>query len=358
MDSNAREWNADGKWSLTTMRPPSLNDTGPTCRGTATCARSEPTTSPESISSAAGSPARTSATQASEPGSTGRVPVFGPSSRGSFASFDPGTSSLRTSQLCLGGERSEFSGTLPPSGTMRSGRLYARPTWVRPTAEPASSSWPTPDASVSAGYNQSESPNAAIRPALAALAKMWPTPEAANARNTRNSTANRKTIPPTGIHAGNTPIDAITLWPTPRSSDNENRTLAPSPSHGNTHGRLLAAEAGAWPIPTARDWRSDQSRKTDEEQYGTRGRPLPRVALLAGPLGRQVLTTGTPGLASSPIIQNSLPRSQRKRLSPLFVEWLMGFPTGWTVCDASATPSSRKSPSGSAAASSKRKERK
>ena len=32
------------------------------------------------------------------------------------------------------------------------------------------------------------------------------------------------------------------------------------------------------------------------------------------------------------------------QLNPNWVEWLMGFPLGWTVCDASETPSSRKSP--------------
>lgn len=31
-------------------------------------------------------------------------------------------------------------------------------------------------------------------------------------------------------------------------------------------------------------------------------------------------------------------------LNPTWVEWLMGYPSGWTVLDASAMPSSRKSP--------------
>ena len=34
-------------------------------------------------------------------------------------------------------------------------------------------------------------------------------------------------------------------------------------------------------------------------------------------------------------------------LNPTWVEWLMGFPLGWTVCEPSATPSSRKSPKSS-----------
>lgn len=41
------------------------------------------------------------------------------------------------------------------------------------------------------------------------------------------------------------------------------------------------------------------------------------------------------------------------RLNPTWVEWVMGFPLGWTVCEHSETPSSRKSRSGSAGDSSK-----
>jgi site-specific DNA-cytosine methylase len=35
------------------------------------------------------------------------------------------------------------------------------------------------------------------------------------------------------------------MWPTPRSSWNENRTTQPAPSHGNGHGRVLAGEVMA-----------------------------------------------------------------------------------------------------------------
>ena len=46
-------------------------------------------------------------------------------------------------------------------------------------------------------------------------------------------------------------------------------------------------------------------------------------------------------------------RGDRGPLNPQWVEWLMGFPIGWTDCDASATPSCRKSQSGSEAGSSR-----
>lgn len=45
----------------------------------------------------------------------------------SFGKFDPHTHSLKTYQTSLFVDCSEFSLTLPPSGTMRNGRLYERP---------------------------------------------------------------------------------------------------------------------------------------------------------------------------------------------------------------------------------------
>jgi hypothetical protein len=38
------------------------------------------------------------------------------------------------------------------------------------------------------------------------------------------------------------------------------------------------------------------------------------------------------------------PSQDGGRLNPQFVEWLMGFPIGWTDCDASETPSCPRSP--------------
>lgn len=49
------------------------------------------------------------------------------------------------------------------------------------------------------------------------------------------------------------------------------------------------------------------------------------------------------------------PQELNGSLNPMWVEWLMGFPLGWTDLGASATPSSLKSPSSSAARSLKRK---
>jgi integrase len=57
-------------------------------------------------------------------GSTERARVFGQSTPAWLASFDPDTSSWRTSQLSLLGGLDEFSGTWPRSGMTRSGTAY------------------------------------------------------------------------------------------------------------------------------------------------------------------------------------------------------------------------------------------
>ncbi len=71
------------------------------------------------------------------------------------------------------------------------------------------------------------------------------------------------------------------LWATPVASPNTNRTTKHSPTHGNTHGVTLAGQACHFSHPD--------------------------------------LTTSTAGEPSLPSIPNS-----RRRLNPLFVEWLMG----------------------------------
>jgi hypothetical protein len=112
------------------------------------------------------------------------------------------------------------------------------------------------------------------------------------------------------------------MWPTPRASPNENRTTTNAPSHGNGHGKTLAGEAcdltRQWPTPSARDWKSGQA---SQETHDRNSRPLNEVASRSTPL---LLTTEEDGPESSPPPLGSL------QLNPLFVEWLMGLPLGWT----------------------------
>jgi len=70
--------------------------------------------------------------------------VFGLSTSESLAYYDQNTSSWKTSQLSLDGESTEFSGTWPRSGMVRSGKLFMRPTLGCLIVENESALLPTP----------------------------------------------------------------------------------------------------------------------------------------------------------------------------------------------------------------------
>ncbi len=69
--------------------------------------------------------AKTSAKPGSELGSPANDRDSGPSSLGSFASYDHDSYSWKMSQIYFGGEQVPFLETWPRSGTMRAGRIFA-----------------------------------------------------------------------------------------------------------------------------------------------------------------------------------------------------------------------------------------
>jgi len=103
------------------------------------------------------------------------------------------------------------------------------------------------------------------------------------------------------------------LWPTPMAGDGAKLDATiPAIRRRIARGRHigLAMQARLWPTPTARDFRHP-GRSRMERTGGTQGECLPQA--IGG------------------------------ALNPTWVEWLMGFPLGWTALEGSATPSSRRS---------------
>lgn len=195
-----------------------------------------------SMSSAAGSPARTSVLPA--PGQASRrgpARVFGTSSPDSFASYDPATSSWRTSQLSLLEDSTSFSGTWPRAGMTRNG----------------------------------------IASRLVPLAPL-------------------------------TAVTAFGLLPTPKVPRGGGER---SGDRAGTGDLVFMARRGLWPTPT----------KSDGE--------------------------GGPGQATSTQGGENRRTAVGGQLNPTWVEWLMGYPLGWTVSEAWETQSFRKSRNGSAAGS-------
>ena len=165
----------------------------------------------ESMSLQAASPAKTSQSQETKQESqTERAVDYGQSAPVCLGSFDPDTPSLKTSQTCLmeNGELglSEFSGTFPRSGMMRSGTVYQLPNLARTITEIGSGLWSTPlandniTASMEAGLKEAKSGRNNL---VAQVAKtMWPTPTAHNAKEGAYPSEYNRNTPTLSAQAG------------------------------------------------------------------------------------------------------------------------------------------------------------
>ena len=256
----------------------------------------------------------------------------------------------------------KFSGPWPSSGSMRSGVVSERRMLGPRTSGTGSLSWPTPDASVWMGSNQSCSDGAAVRPALALAVTKWPTPMALSfdkshqpgqsaidevARNwptpitsydqrTDDAHAAAKAKAKAKYEAGEYADGCgapgmmdlqrvATHWPTPTTRDEK----GPGPTH-TKGGRDLATDATHWPTPTAMDSKSSGA------SYPKTAMHNPGVTLTDAALRihRPDLTTPQDGQPTSSDGQGSIrplrvPSS--RVLSASFVEALMGWPLGWSL---------------------------
>ena len=220
-----------------------------------------------------GSHAKMSQSQGRRPESR-KAPAVdsGLSSTESFANYDPDTSSWRTSQACLLTGWEEFSQTWPKSGMMRNGKCYRRqmsahPTYVNASSSPHMTEFPTPAA---ARYGSSGNEGGGNT-----LSAHRPSLETMASKN---------------------------LWPTP-TRHLDSMYVDNSPNSDKRHSRGLASEVEhRWPTPTTRDYKG----------VGPNGR-WRDGKLQLDTLDRAVQNTDGIG-----------------QLNPTWVEWLMGFPLGWT----------------------------
>ena len=352
--------------------------------------------------------APTSVSPDNRPESTALNPAYGTNSLALLATFDLNTRSWRTSQRCFLATEAdglaEFSETWPRSGILRSGIVYQRPPLTRLTGETASGSLltptiPTPSAS-SYGTNQGGSAGRVgkVRPSLETMARknLWPTPKSSPsgpdyARANRPESGGddlatavaREQFPtPTdpskgggssrsGDRIGETPslhgmarkglLDRET-FPTPTKYDHKGRGANSYQRH-----KGLDNHVKLWPTPVASDAMGSGSRNTVTSKAhpgvsltdavrgdGGTGRLWPTPAAHEGRLGYQDRTSGKKGTQES--LTTSVMYSEGRvpseewsggQLNPIFVEWLMGFPLGFTDSSVSGTQSSLKSRSSS-----------
>ena len=204
-----------------------------------------------------------------------------------LGSFDLNTPSLKTSQTCLmeNGELglSEYSGTFPRSGMMRSGTVYQLPNLARTITEIGSGLWPTPRA----------------QEAKHAAPTDWEmNTDHAGTQGSLRVQVNKRPFywrtPDTGVGG---PTKALLEGKTHRES-------------GHAIQVRLADQVRMWPTPNASDNRDRGCMEDESVKRRLR-------------IGKQV------GLSTA--VKET---RQAGTLNPTWVEWLMGFPLGHTDLNA------------------------
>ena len=352
----------------------------------------------KSMSSVAASRAKTSAMPEREPASLASGQVFGTSSLGSLARFDPVTSSWRTSQRSLLEEWVRFSGRWPRSGMTRSGTLFQLRPLVRRTGGTgcgSSRSIPTPRAFVGpvianrvkvfaeTGKPMRRKDGGEYHLTLEEYATVFPTPTAAFASGLVKKPTHNVPTPTAQDHIERKSTSSeelnfdtnksvsldrwVTMWPTPNAvpggSSGESleaweKRKAKKAADGINLHRPLHIAVQQFPTPTVQMSKtSGLSREAAEREYQCsverNGAPSCLAVAVMGASQMWPTPTTSDQNTSSVTSENRKGKSKKQicladaardsigiggQLNPTWVEWLMGFPLGWTDCAASETP--------------------
>lgn len=215
--------------------------------------------------------------------------------------FSLTTSSWRT-HLCLWEEDLPWSSvTLPRWGMTRSGHVYQHPTSERPINATASGLWRTPTSQVTGpkksvikltGRSPGDPQVGLADQVAAAERNAWPTP-------TVHGNYNR---PGASKKAGWGLASAARLWTTPAASD------------ATRGGRITSAMTGT----------------SLAQQINTPGRWPTPVASMAKGSSPASLTRKSGTDRRNDRLDHAVMASDGGQLNPTWVEWLMGWPLGWT----------------------------
>jgi len=229
---------------------------------------------------------------------TKTLEICGPNSRGSLAKFDHSSSSWRTCQMSLSGHYPQFSKTFPKWGMMRRGVLWRLPKLERHTKDHVGFSLPTPTTQANMLCD-----------------------------SMKHSQAHRN-------------LKEI-IFPTPTASDGMRSNLTYGAGNLTLKGAVIKQN---WPTPTVNHIRNHNEplknydkRVQDWKEGKTKGKP-------GISLGVAVRKYPTPNASEGDKItglenQMSLTKMGREgtlgnggKLNPEWVEWLMGWPIGFTEC--------------------------
>jgi hypothetical protein len=260
------------------------------------------------ISSLAASRAKTSLSPEKEEDLTVSEAASGLKCLGSLARFDLDSRLWKTHQFSLLGDLEPFSETWPRWGMMRGGECWELSTpelrtnenesglWRSPAAREPGVSWERletrtgePVGSMCRHYDKHTGRMAQIGLTQQVKARMWPTPQAH--KTTRSGEI---------VNVDGTPWDGIRK------------------PHSKTTGRqitsCLADAVAMWPTPCA----------TDHKGAGKTGELRDRLDYATERGGTKSKTYPVPPESGG-------------QLNPTWVEWLMGWPLGWTDSAQSAT---------------------
>jgi hypothetical protein len=201
--------------------------------------------------------------------------IYGPSVSEPYAFFDPDTHCLRTCEATLVSGSPEYSQTLPASGSMQNGKLFQQLRLVHHTKETGYLLWPTPTT------QESEHPQAE-----------WNDKGRLVARNGNTHSMNL--------------ADAVQKWPTPRvtGSGEDIAVIQQRFKNGLKYSHRLEEAVALWPTPQANSWGATGHRNQLQKQVDNGTITAEEKA---------AMSSGNGG-----------------KLNPMWVEWLMGWPLGWT----------------------------
>jgi hypothetical protein len=243
------------------------------------------------MSSVGDSPAKTSVSPGKEQALKESVPDSGVSLLESLAKFDQATSSWRTAQCLLFEDSTECLETFPRWGMMRDGELWELSMSELLISESESGSLlPTPNSSDGThGVGKKLIPGGKYQsmrnlPTIAARdpnGKIWPTPQARDWKDTGPTQGNRK----------NPNLGTAVHWPTPQARD--------------------------WKGPSGRSLKGEENDLPNAVKYQTFPTPTATDAIKNGKVSPRPRAMG-------------LSETTGGSLNPTWVEWLMGWPIGFT----------------------------
>ena len=260
----------------------------------------------------AASRARTSASPERAQESTVSDPGYGVKWRGSLARFDPDSRSWKTAQHSLIEDSDECSVTWPRSGMTVDGQCYLLPMLGRRTVASESGLWQTPVADDSVNRASGKF-NSRGEPKLSAQV-LWPTPHGFSPDGRSNG--------PSGNELGRA-VNQSLAWPTPTSSLGTKGGRV-TPRKSREGGTLIEAVSSRteWPTPTVNG-------NYNKAGLSAKSGDGLATAVYQTPVARMWKDSGS---APGEMARNSptLAMQAGGSLNPTWVEWLMGWPLGWT----------------------------